>query len=352
MNVSSLSFKVAIFVGVLLVLLLVLLSAASALTPFILGAVIAYISTPLMNGLEKRGLPTVGAAAGIVLLWLVLLIALPFALLPLINSQIKEIAELLPSMIAKAEALLGYDIRQWLGEQDLQALVVAGASTAGVASGAKSAAQTLFAIGGSGLSFVVGLLMTLLITPLSAFYFLKDRKSIGGELTDILPLTIREPMLNFMHDLDSVMDEFLHGQLLVIVVMSVIYSLLLYFAGLNFAVTIGVISGIFVFIPYVGFLLGISLATLIGLTAFDSWTDILIVWLLMGIGTTVESLLITPKLVGERVGLHPIAVLLALFILGEWFGFIGLLISVPMAAILLVCVRQLRRNYISSELYR
>lgn len=352
MNWSGFPIKIAVFTVILFIFLLIILSAAGALLPFILGAVIAYISTPLAGGMERAGVPSAVAAAAVAVLWLVLLVAAPLALLPLMSAQIQEIAAVLPTVVAKAEAWLGYeiDIGEWLVEQKRTALEAS--SGGSIAAGAKQAVATLFAIGGSGLSIAGSLLMVLLITPLSAFYFLKDRRAMAEELTDILPQALREPVLNFMHDLDSVMDEFLHGQLLVMFVMAVVYSLLLFFAGLDFAITIGVITGLFVFVPYVGFLLGVGLATLVGLTAFDAWTDILIVWLLMGVGTTVESFFITPKLIGEKVGLHPLAVLFALFLLGAWFGFVGLLIAVPMAAVLLVCARQLRHQYTSSELYR
>ena len=138
----------------------------------------------------------------------------------------------------------------------------------------------------------------------------------------------------------------MHGQITVMAVMAIIYTLILKLAGLQFALTIGIISGALVFIPYVGFLIGLLLATVAGLGQFDSWADFILIWVLMGIGTTLESLLITPYLVGERIGLHPLAVLLALFIMEELLGFVGAL-----AAVFLVLCRHLRRHYINSDFY-
>ena len=143
----------------------------------------------------------------------------------------------------------------------------------------------------------------------------------------------------------------MHGQITVMAVMAIIYTLILKLAGLQFALTIGIISGALVFIPYVGFLIGLLLATVAGLGQFDSWADFILIWVLMGIGTTLESLLITPYLVGERIGLHPLAVLLALFIMGELLGFVGVLAALPLAAVFLVLCRHLRRHYINSDFY-
>ena len=127
--------------------------------------------------------------------------------------------------------------------------------------------------------------------------------------------------------------------------------LILNIAGLDFALTIGIISGILVFIPYVGFLIGLLLATIAGIGQFESWTDLILIWVLMGIGTTLESLFITPYLVGEKIGLHPLAILLALFIMGELLGFVGVLLALPLAAVVLVLSRHLRRYYINSDFY-
>ena len=215
----------------------------------------------------------------------------------------------------------------------------------------QQAAGLLAGFVGDGLSATGRFLVVLLITPLAVFYLLRDRKNIGGELTDMLPPRMRDRVLDIGYELDNVLGEFMHGQLMVMVIMAVFYSIVLTLADLNFALTIGIISGLLVFIPYVGFITGLSLALLVGLGDFD-WIQFFLIVILMSIGTVIESFAVTPRLVGERVGLHPLAVLLALVVMGEWFGFVGVLVALPVASVLLVLLRHLRHGYIGSNFYR
>ena len=323
-------------------------SVGAALAPFVFAAVLAYIAAPLAQLLEDRRMPPALVAALVVLFSLLLLITLPLALLPLMVAQVQEFSQLLPPLMNKLHTYLGGDLNEWLAEQDLDFTAIGGSI------GGEGAGKVLHAAAGvlgGGISAAATLFTLLLITPLAAFYFLRDRKSIGGELTELLPPHIRERTLMLCRDLDNVLGEFLHGQLMVMSVMAVFYAVVLKLAGLPFALTIGILSGLLTFIPYVGFILGVALATLVGLGSFDNFLDVVIVWLLMGIGTTVETVLITPRLVGERVGLHPLAVLLALMVMGDLMGFVGVLIALPLAAVLLVCGRHLRRRYIGSGFY-
>lgn len=322
-------------------------SVGAVLAPFIFAAILAYITAPLAQVLEARRMPPALAAAGLVLLALLLLLALPLALLPLIAAQVQEFSQLLPPLIKKVHTYWGGDLDTWLAEQELDFSTLSGIGGDSI----QKALNVAAGVFSGGLSALSAFATLLLLTPLAAFYFLRDRKSIGGELTELLPPYIRERTLLLCRDLDGVLGEFLRGQLMVMSIMAVFYALVLTLAGLPFALTIGILSGLLTFIPYVGFILGVTLATIVGLSSFDSLLDVVIVWLLMGIGTTVESVLITPRLVGERVGLHPLAVLLALMIMGELMGFVGVLIALPLAAVLLVCGRHLRRRYISSSFY-
>lgn len=320
-------------------------SVKSALTPFALAIVFSYVAAPLATKLESRGLPPAAAACFILLLLFILLAAVPFALVPLMAAQLQDILALLPDIIDKIEKHIGGGIVAALKER---ALAADGAQL----DSAKQAIGVAARLFGDGLALLVGLASTLLITPLAVFYFLRDRTRIGGELIEILPPNQRVHALAIGRDINNVLGEFLHGQLLVMLIMAVFYSLALQISGLEFAITIGIISGVLVFIPYVGFVLGLSLATLVALGDFQNWWNILLIWVLMGIGTALESVVITPRLVGERVGLHPLAVLLSLMVFGELFGFLGLLLSLPAAAALLVCLRHLRSFYINSDFYR
>ena len=326
--------------------------AGAALTPFILAGVMAYILSPLAAKLEARNLPPSVGAAVCVVLMLLLLIALPLAVAPLVVGQISKFAAFLPQAAERAGEWLGGAHPQLL--EQIKLLAPANVSeVAGFVDGQQALQTANLAAGifGKGVSAAVSFLLALILTPLVAFYFIRDRGAIGGELMDSLPPRLRPAILEVFSDLDGVLDEFLHGQLTVIIIMSALYSLILHLAGVPFALAIGVVAGVLVFVPYLGFMLGIVLATISGVGHFQTWTDFLLLWVIMGVGTTVESMVITPYFVGERVGLHPVVVLAAVLIFGELFGFVGVLISLPLAAVLLVLCRHLRHRYISSDFY-
>ena len=327
-------------------------AAGGALAPFGLAAVAAYILSPLAGKMESRISPAAAAAASVILI-VASLLALPLALAPIVAQQISSLLQILPELAARAGA--------WLGEAQphvvlqLQSLDyaelarrAAGAIEAGQAA---DAAGALFGFFGKGVSAVAGFFTFLLITPLAAFYFIRDRHVIAGELADSLPPRWRDEMMAVAHDLDGVLGEFLHGQLAVIGVMSVLYSAVLWLAGLEFALTIGIVAGVLVFIPYLGFIIGVTLATVVAAGQFESLPDFALIWALMGVGTALESVFITPWLVGERIGLHPVLVLLSLMVMGGLLGFVGVLAALPLAAALLVLFRHLRRRYINSDFY-
>ncbi|MDM5148142.1 AI-2E family transporter [Candidatus Persebacteraceae bacterium Df01] len=347
------TFRLFVFTAVGGMLLWLLSAAGSVLAPFLLGAVIAYILSPLANKMEAKNIKPALSAALLVLLVFVFLLALPLALIPVIISQLAGIIALLPELVERAGGWLG-DAQPYVVEQ-LQVLDLtdvarqaAGTIEAKDAAGVASAIANFF---GKGLAAVVGFFSLLLITPLTAFYFLCDRKIIAGELTDSLPPRWRDKTLLVLQDLDNVLGEFLHGQLLVMLVMGSVYSLVLSIAGLDFAITIGLVSGMLVFLPYVGFIIGLVLATVAAIGQFESWANLVLLWLLMGASTALESFFITPWLVGERIGLHPVFVLLAVLVMGSLLGFVGVLVALPLAAVLLVLSRHLRRYYIESDFY-
>lgn len=343
--------KILIALAALGGLIWLTLSVQSALVPFVLAAVAAYVCAPLARKLENRGCPPALAATLIVFLLLIILLLLPLALVPLVAAQVREFAELLPPLIDKLQNHLRVDFSTLLTSEKIGELGSIGALGNIDGEQVKTAVSAAAGVFGGGISLLSSFFTILLITPLATFYFLRDRISIGGEMTELLPPHLRERTVVFIREIDNVLDEFLHGQLIVMAVMAAFYSVVLKLAGLPFAFTLGIISGVLTFIPYVGFICGIILATIVGAGYFESFWDMAIVWLLMGIGTTVESVVITPRLVGERVGLHPLVVLFSLFVMGELFGFIGVLTALPFAAILLVCGRHLRRHYISSDFY-
>lgn len=337
--------KYLIALVIFMVILVLTASLASALMPFIIAVIFAYVTSPLANYLEEKGLINTLSATIITILLMLMIVLLPLILVPLIIQQFQQIVTLIPSIIEFFQKWLGDNIIGDISDSINEQLPNVGIETL------KNTATSITGVVSSSIAAVSTFLGILLITPLSTFYLIRDRKSISGELTDLLPPAMRERTLLITSDFDNVLGEFFHGQLIVIIIMSVFYSILLQLAGLEFALTIGVISGLLTFIPFVGFIVGLLLAVLVSLSNFTSWIDLFIIISILGVGTTIESIFITPRFVGERVGLHPLLILLSLSVLGALFGFIGLLISLPFASILLVCFRHLRRYYINSNFY-
>ncbi|MGU9951748.1 MAG: AI-2E family transporter [Gammaproteobacteria bacterium WSBS_2016_MAG_OTU1] len=341
-----------LFVAIAGAVLWVLHAAGAALAPFALAGVLAYILSPLAGKLETKVSPATVASILVAMIFLVLLL-LPLAIAPIIAEQTSKLLSVLPTLVERTGNWLG-DAYPYIIEQ-LQAMELSDwskhATSAIDGQNTAAAAKHFLGFFGAGISAIIGFFTFLLLTPLAAFYFLRDRDTIAGVLADSLPPRWRDETMTVLHDLDGVLGEFFHGQLSVMVIMAILYSLILWIAGLDFALTIGIITGLLVFIPYFGFIIGIVLVTIVALGQFEAWGDFILLWVLMVGGTVVESMFITPWLVGERIGLHPVFVLLALFVMGSLLGFVGVLTALPLAAVLLVLSRHLRRRYINSDFY-
>ena len=167
-----------------------------------------------------------------------------------------------------------------------------------------------------------------------------------------MPRPLHATVLESAHEVDSILAEFLRGQIAVMVLMSIFYVSCLWLTGLEFALPIGVVAGMLVFVPYLGMFTGLALATLAALTQFDQFASIALVWFVFGAGQLLEGMVVTPWLVGDRIGLHPLAVIFSLLAFGQLFGFFGLLLALPLSAALLVGLRHASRWYLNSSIYK
>jgi predicted PurR-regulated permease PerM len=183
------------------------------------------------------------------------------------------------------------------------------------------------------------------------FYLLIDWPQLVQRLQAMIPPRLRPRALDFFAECDSVLGQYLRGQLMVMAVLAAYYSIALGLAGFDLALPVGVFSGLAIFIPYLGFALGVALALLAGLLEFASWYGVIVVAVVYGIGQVAESLVLTPRLVGERIGLNPLAVIFALLAFGHLFGFVGVLVALPVSAVLLVGLRRAREAYMASKMY-
>jgi predicted PurR-regulated permease PerM len=191
---------------------------------------------------------------------------------------------------------------------------------------------------------ILAFIANLLLVPVVLFYLLRDWDDILSHLADWIPDPIKPKTVAIAREIDRVLSEFVRGQALVILVMCVFYSFALWLVGLEYALAVGLISGILVFVPYLGVVVGVLLGSLAGLAQFGSLAGLLPIWGVFIIGQLLEGMAITPWLVGERVGLHPVAVIFALMAFGQLFGFIGILVAIPAAAASLVALRHLKKQ--------
>jgi len=204
-------------------------------------------------------------------------------------------------------------------------------------------------IGGSILLAIVG---TVVLVPMVLFYLLMDWNGLRQRLGDLIPPRLRERTYSFIDECDGVLGQYLRGQLSVMVALAVYYSVGLALFGFDLAVPVGVFTGLAVFIPYLGFGLGLTLALISGVLQFTGWHGVVGVAVVFGIGQLLESFVLTPRLVGERIGMSPLTVIFALLAFGHLFGFVGVLIALPVSAVLVVAVRRVRELYLASDLFK
>jgi predicted PurR-regulated permease PerM len=321
------------------------------LAPFLLAGILAYILDPLVERITGKYVPRTLAALLAMVVVLALLVALALVVLPLFAKELRLLAERLPAFFTWLNQRLAPFAEEHLGvafQLDVE-------TVRGLASDLLSENQGLIGkllgslkIGGLAL---VAFLVNLLLVPVVLFYLLRDWHALLARVDRLIPRRVHARARAMLREVDAVLAEFLRGQLSVILVMSVYYVLALWLAGLEFALPIGLITGLLVFVPYVGALLGFALGTVAALMQFDGLWGLAWVWVAFGVGQTLEGMVVTPKLVGERIGLHPVAVIFALLAFGQVFGFFGVLLALPASAALLVGLRHLRGAYLASSLY-
>ena len=340
-------------IAALMVLALWLLGPV--LTPFIVAAVLAYTLTPLVNKLDNLfhgRVPRVLAVVLVELLFIVaalclMLLIVPIVAkeIPLMREQVPLLAERLTTGLTPWLAQFGINVSLDLGSLKALAMKYLNANYEDMFGSLLSSLQ----VGGSLALAVVG---NAVLIPVALFYLLMDWDKFVTRLLELVPPQLRESVDSFTGEADSVLGQYLRGQLLVMLIMAVFYAIGLALFGLDLALPIGIFTGVAMFIPYVGFGIGMLLGLIAGLLQFASIKALVMVAVVFGIGQVLESLVLTPRLVGERIGLHPLAVIFALLAFGQLFGFVGVLIALPASAVLLVAMRRVKSQYLTSKLYK
>jgi len=321
---------------------------APVLTPFIAAALLAYIGDPLADRLQRLKLPRTLAVVVVFLLTFVVLGLLILLVGPLISTQVSALLEALPGIVQQVEQVWLPSLMDMLNIEAGDDVGI-GAFLARYSDMAGSwGATVLLSVTKSGGALAAAVLSLFLI-PILTFYLLRDWDSILGHLSALIPARQRSIVVTLARETDEVLGAFLRGQLLVMLALSVIYSTGLGIVGLKFAVAIGVVSGLVSFIPYLGFVFGITLAALT--VALEPNP----LWLMGGVIATftiaqlIEGSVLTPKLVGDQIGLHPVIIIFAIAAGGQLFGFFGILLALPAAAVLSVLVRFAYKRYLTEH---
>jgi predicted PurR-regulated permease PerM len=346
--------QVLVWVGFSLVLILLLWVFSSILLPFVVGLALAYLLNPLVNVLVRFGIRRAFASALVLILVLALIVGLLLMLVPLVSQQVLGLVSRLPRYVSDLQLLvqgLAPQLAEWLGpeqaaqfEESLSELIGRGVALAGGIT-----AQ----IAQSGLT-VLNTIAVLFITPVVAFYLLLDWEGMIRRADDLLPRQYREEIRGVVGQIDRSMAGVLRGVGGVVLVLSVFYASALWMVGLDFGIAIGVIGGLMSFIPYIGFLIGFTLSLTVAAVQFwpDEWIRLVIVLVIYIVGQFLEGNILYPKLVGQSININPVWLMFALFAFGLLFGFVGLLLAVPLAAIVGVLTRYALGKYQASTLYR
>jgi predicted PurR-regulated permease PerM len=326
----------------------VLFLLGDVLLPFVLGGAIAYFLDPVADRLERLGLSRVAATMLITVLGILVFVLMALLVIPTLITQTAQLFQTAPQLVREFQAFLNDRFPQLLEEGSTlrRSLTVAAEAVE------NRGAEVLETVLSSALG-VLNVVILLVIVPVVAVYLLLDWDRMVARVDSLLPLDHAPTIRRLARDIDNTLASFIRGMGTVCLILGTYYAIALMLVGLQFGLVVGFVAGLVTFIPYLGALIGGALA--IGLGLFQFWGDWVPLALVGGIfvlGQVVEGNFLTPKLVGNSVGLHPVWLLLALSVFGALFGFVGMLVAVPVAAALGVIARFALEQYRASRLYR
>jgi predicted PurR-regulated permease PerM len=346
--------QVLVWVGFTVVVIFALWLFRPILLPFVVGIALAYILNPLVNIVQRLRIGR-GWSSAIVLFGVIgVIVGIFFVVTPLIASQVIGLAQNLPGYIATLNDLVQQALPaliEWLGPDrtaQLEASIVQF-----VSNGSELVVNLTAQVAQSGLT-VLNTLAFIILTPVVAFYLLLDWEGMVKGIDDLLPREHRREIRTVLDQIDRSMAGVFRGQGSVILVLTVYYATALTLTGLNFGLVIGLMTGLFSFIPFFGFLTGFVLSMGIALVQFGpggNWWFVVIVFMVYMIGQFLEGNVLYPRLVGQSININPVWLMFALFAFGLLFGFVGLILAVPLAAITATLTRYAIRRYKESALY-
>ena len=340
-------FALAIAIGGLIWLL------APILTPFVISALLAWMGDPMVARLERSGRSRSTAVILVFTLMALILVLAVLVLVPLLEDQLNQLLDWLPNLanwitvtaVPWIEQRFHVQIRHYVDPQVLVTLLKSHWQQAGGV-----VATVLGGISKSGLT-ILHWITNIALVPVLTFYFLRDWRELLTSLRELVPRPLEATILRLAKESDEVLGGFLRGQLSVMVSMGVIYATGLSLIGIQFGILIGFVAGLVSFVPYLGAIIGVSSALIAAMVQYGDVTHLLLVLTVFGIGLTAEGFLLVPWMVGDRIGLHPVAVIFSIMAGGELFGFLGVLLALPTAAVAMVGLRFAHQRYTESHLY-
>jgi predicted PurR-regulated permease PerM len=343
--------QVYFWLATLAVVVLALWLLSPILLPFVAGLAIAYLLTPLTDRFERLGVNRLAAALIIITVVVLALVYMILLVVPILGAQLTSFIVAIPGYVSKLQTLLSDQNRPWV-----QKLLGAGfnpdKSISDLVTQGVSWLTTFLQSLWSGGRALVSVFSLVVITPVVAFYLIYDWHHMISTVDGWVPRHQRVTVHELAREIDNAIAGFVRGQTAVCLILGSFYALALTVTGLNFGLLIGLISGLITFIPYVGSMTGLVLGLGVAIAQFwPEWTPVVTVLGIFLFGQFLEGYLLAPKLVGENVGLHPVWVIFALLAFGYLFGFVGLLVAVPLAATIGVLTRFALRRYLQSSLY-
>ena len=341
------------WLGVILLCAALLYWLHPILSPFLIGILLAYLADPLVDRLERAGLSRTWGVVLVFTLFTLLLTLLLLVLVPMLAKQLLRLYELAPQMLdwLQHEALPWLQMRLGLAEGFWKFDKIKAAISGHMGQTTDIVGVILSQATASGLA-LLGWLANLVLIPVVSFYLLRDWDLMMAKIRSLLPRQREERVVALAGECHEVLGAFVRGQLMVMVALGVIYASGLMLVGLELGLLIGLLAGLAAIVPYMGFIIGIGAAMIAGLFQFggDPYPLLAIAAVFM-VGQALEGMVLTPLLVGDRIGLHPVAVIFAILAGGELFGFTGVLLALPVAAVIMVLLRHVHDLYKESDMY-
>lgn len=347
----NLTLQLRAWVLALLLAVLLLYLLSPILLPFVAGMAIAYVLDPLVDRVERWRVPRWLATTMVLILFVLALISAFILVVPIIQEQVAALINALPSYEEMRRRVMP-TLSGLLGDVSRQSLQSVASKVGQHATQAASWAGSLLGGIWSGGLALFNLLSLLVITPVVAFYLLRDWDRMVAQMDQLLPRDQADTIREAFRDIDDSLAGFVRGQSLVCLFLGTFYGVGLTIVGLDFGLLIGLIAGLLSFVPYAGSIIGFVSSVGLALVQYDNYYMVALVAGIFFLGQFVEGNFLTPKVVGDRIGLHPVWVIFSLLAGGALFGFVGVLLAVPAAAALAVLVRLARRTYLESRAYR